>query len=90
ATASQITLGLSDGWVDNSTGSDGDVTVLVRCGKDFLMVNAPQTRSHKSQVGKLCYVEDSVTVAKTDNSSARPVAGKVIGICGDGVWVHFS
>ncbi|WP_420055774.1 hypothetical protein [Escherichia coli] len=35
ATASQITLGVSDGWVDNSTGSDGDVTVLVRSAKIF-------------------------------------------------------
>ncbi len=77
-------------WMLNSTGSDGDVTVLVRCGKDFLMVNSTSDPVTQSQVGKLCYVEDSVTVAKTDNSSARPVAGKVIGICGDGVWVHFS
>ena len=40
ATASQITLGVSDGWVDNSKGSDGDATVLVRCGKAFLMANS--------------------------------------------------
>ncbi|WP_105494264.1 hypothetical protein [Escherichia coli] len=90
ATASQITLGVSDGWADNSTGSDGDVTVLVRCGKAFLMANSTSDPVTQSQVGKLCYVEDSVTVAKTNNSSARPVAGKVIGICGDGVWVNFS
>lgn len=71
ATASQITLGVSDGWADNSTGSDGDVTVLVRCGKDFLMVNSTSDPVTQSQVGKLCYVEDSVTVAKP--TTAAPV-----------------
>ncbi|TQN84364.1 UNVERIFIED_ORG: hypothetical protein FHU00_3945 [Citrobacter freundii] len=90
ATAAQITLGVSDGWVDNSTGSDGDVTVLARRGKAFLMANSTAEPVTQTQVGKDCYVEDSVTVAKTDNGSTRPVAGKVIGIGDGGVWVYFS
>ncbi|NUH52705.1 hypothetical protein HUK76_09855 [Citrobacter portucalensis] len=90
ATAAQITLGVSDGWVDNGTGSDGDVTVLVRRGKAFLMANSTAEPVTQTQVGKECYVEDSVTVAKTDNGSTRPVAGKVIGIGDGGVWVYFS
>lgn len=35
ATASQITLGVSDGWVDNSKGSDGDATAWCVAAKPF-------------------------------------------------------
>lgn len=90
ATAGQITLGVSDGWVNNTTGSDGDTTVLVRRGKAFLMVNSTSDPVTQTQVGKDCYVENSVTVAKTDSSNTRPLAGKVIGIEDSGVWVYFS
>ncbi|MGA3767721.1 hypothetical protein ACPBXC_29070, partial [Escherichia coli] len=54
ATASQITLGVSDGWVDNSTGSDGDATVLVRFGKAFLMANSISDPVTQSQLGQEC------------------------------------
>ncbi|HAX5100557.1 TPA: hypothetical protein JZG64_002502 [Escherichia coli] len=90
ATAGQITLGVSDGWTDNSNGGDGDATVLVRRCKTFLMANSTSDPVTQSQVGKDCYVEDSVTVAGTDNSSTRPGAGKVLSISDDGVWVYFS
>ncbi|MCZ5325700.1 hypothetical protein O5699_25730 [Escherichia coli] len=44
----QITLGVSDGWADNSTGSDGDVTVLVALRQslsDYEHTSDPVTQS---------------------------------------------
>lgn len=43
----------------------------------------------KADIGKPCYVVDNQTVAKTNNSNARPVAGKVFDVDEYGVWVDF-
>lgn len=87
ATAANVTLGISDGWVDNSGGLAGDASVLVRRGKAWFLANSTADPVTQSQVGRDCYVVDSQTVAKTSNANARPVAGKVLGLENDGVWV---
>lgn len=38
-------------------------------------------------IGKGCYVVDDETVAKTDNSGARELAGAIADVDADGVWV---
>lgn len=90
ATAGQITLGISDGWVDNSAGGDGDAIVLTRRGKMFLMANSTTDPVTQEAIGQNCYVENSVTVSKTSDTDARPYAGKVAGLEDGGVWVYFS
>ena len=87
ATAANTTLGICDGWVDNSGGAAGDADVLVRRGKAWFLSNSSADPVTQAQVGKACYVLDSQTVAKTSDTDARPVAGKVLGIEADGVWV---
>lgn len=89
AASTQTVLGVSDGWVDNSTGAKGDAIVLVRRGRAFLLVNSGTDPVTQADVGKNCYVVDSVTVAKTSDTDKRPYAGKVAGIETDGVWVYF-
>lgn len=88
ATADQETLGIADSWVDNSGGADGDVVVLIRRGRMFLMANSSADPVTQAEVGKNCYVVDSVTVAKTSDTDARPFAGKVAGLEADGVWIY--
>lgn len=88
ATAANETLGISDGWVDNTGGSDGDTYVLVSRDKFFLMVNSSTDPVTQADVGRNCYVVDSVTVGKTSDTDARPFAGKVAGLEDDGVWIH--
>jgi hypothetical protein len=44
----------------------------------------------QADVGNICYVVDDHTVAKTDNSGARPAAGKVIDVDSVGVWVEMK
>lgn len=87
ATAAQITLGVSNGWVDNSAGGSGDVDAMVSRGRAWLFVNHSGDAITQANVGKDCYVVDSQTVAKTSNGDARPVAGKVQAVGTDGVWV---
>ncbi|ELC5001927.1 hypothetical protein RJK40_001385 [Salmonella enterica] len=87
ATAANVTLGVCDGWVDNSAGEAGDQDVLVRRGKAWLLANHSTDPVSQASVGRDCYVVDSTTVAKTSGDDARPVAGKVLGVEADGVWV---
>ncbi|MBA5602493.1 hypothetical protein [Pectobacterium aroidearum] len=87
ATAGQITLGVSDGWVDNSVGANGSADALVARGRAWQFVNHAADAVTQADVGKDCYVVDSQTVAKTSNTNARPVAGKVHAVGSDGVWV---
>lgn len=42
-----------------------------------------------AEYGKQVYIVDDQTVAKTDGSSARSVAGICRGVDSDGVWVEF-
>lgn len=87
ATAALTTLGVADSYVDNSTGIAGDVDVLVRRGKSWCFANFSGDAVTQARVGKDCYVADSQTVAATSNADARPVAGKVMAVDSDGVWV---
>lgn len=88
ANAASLTLGISDGWVDNTSGHDGDAYVLVSRDRFFLMVNSSTDPVTQAALGRDCYVVDSVTVAKTSDAGARPLAGKVTGLEGNGVWIH--
>ncbi|HFP7877141.1 TPA: hypothetical protein ACPZFO_002183 [Yersinia enterocolitica] len=87
AVATQVTLGVSDGYVDNLAGANGDADALVRRGKAWCFANFAGDAVTQSDIGKDCYVADSQTVAKSDGEDARPVAGKVIIVDSDGVWV---
>ena len=61
--------------------------MLVRRGKAWFLANSTADPVTLAQTGKDCYVVDSQTVAKTSDTNARPVAGKVLGLENDGVWV---
>lgn len=41
-----------------------------------------------ADVGSDVYAADDQTVAKTSNSNARPIAGRVMDVDSDGVWVR--
>lgn len=87
AVATQVTLGVSDGYADNSVGTAGDAVALVRRGKSWFFANLGGDAVTQADIGKECFVADSQTVAKTSNSDVRPVAGKVLGVESAGVWV---
>lgn len=71
-------IGMSQEYVDNTNGSNGDCQVKVKRGV-FVWNNDSGENSVKStDIFKECYIKDSKTV--TMDSEGSSVAGKVIGI----------
>jgi len=86
--AANITaLGRAEEPVDNSAGADGDARVRVRRGKAFLFANDGADPVTQAGLGKACYIVDDQTVAATDGAATLSVAGTVLGVEADGVWV---
>jgi hypothetical protein len=42
-----------------------------------------------ADVGKVCYIVDDQTVAKTDGGGTRSVAGRIRDVDAQGVWIEF-
>ena len=87
ATATNLkALGRAEEQVDNSGGADGAVTVNVRKGI-FRFENHPSDQVTAADIGNNCYMVDDQTVAKTDGTGTRSVAGRVFDVDSEGVWV---
>lgn len=81
-------LGRAEQSVNNNPGANGAKSVLVARKKAFKWVNYASDLIVQADLGKTCYIVDDQTVAKTNGTSTRSVAGKVIQIDADGVWVE--
>ncbi|MDP2548489.1 hypothetical protein [Oceanobacter sp. 4_MG-2023] len=88
-TATTLTyLGRFEEYVDNSSGSAGDVSVVIRRGKAFKWKNSATDAVTQASLGQACYIVDDETVAKTNGTTTRSAAGIVVAIESDGVWVE--
>ena len=83
-------LGRAEQHVDNSAGADGDMSVRVGRGIYRFANSAAADEITLSDVGADCYIVDDQTVAATDGTGTRSVAGKVHDVDAQGVWVKFS
>jgi len=88
ATTGLTYLGRFEENVDNHLGDDAAITINIRRKQAFLWANSSADVVTQSALGKFCYIEDGETVSLTDGSSSRSVAGIVIGLDADGVWVE--
>jgi hypothetical protein len=87
STATTLTaVGRAEEQVDNSAGADGALSITVRRGI-FRFANHVDAVT-RTEIGKSCYIVDDQTVAKTDGTGTRSVAGKVIDLDSSGVWVE--
>ena len=82
--------GRAEEYVDNSAGAIGDKTVRVRKGVFRFANSASGDAITKAEIGDDCYIVDDQTVAKTDGTSTRSKAGKIVDVDAQGVWVKFS
>lgn len=80
--------GIAQEDVDNSAGSAGDLRVLVKPGV-FKMNNSGTHALTEAHVGLKCFVEDDNTVS-SDKGTNSIIAGTVLQVESDGVWVDFS
>ncbi|HEY8898875.1 MAG TPA: hypothetical protein VIM61_00470 [Chthoniobacterales bacterium] len=83
-TAGLRVAGRCEADVDNSSGSAGDVSADVKKGI-FKYANSATNAVDADDIGKDCFVEDFQTVAET--STHKVVAGRVVAVASDGVWV---
>ena len=82
-------MGVAIEPANNTAGAAGDVRVKVRKGV-WLMANSASTdQITLADIEADCFIVDDQTVAKTSNSAARSVAGKVHDVDASGVWVRF-
>lgn len=81
-------FGRAEEQVDNSDGAAGDQSVLVRRLKAFKWLNHGADPVVQADLGANCYIVDDQTVAKTSGGDTRSVAGKVIQVDSDGIWVE--
>jgi hypothetical protein len=85
-----IAVGRSRETVDNSSGSNGDLKGEYEPGIFKWANSAAGDAIAQADVGKVCYIVDDQTVAKTDGTGSRSAAGLIAGIDSDGVWVQMG
>lgn len=91
ATATTLkALGRAEEQVDNTGGADGAKTVKIRKGVFRFANSGGGDAIADADIGNDCYIVDDQTVAKTDGTSTRSVAGKVFDVDAQGVWVKFD
>lgn len=89
AVATTLTyLGRAEEQADNSAGAAGAISVLVRRKKAFKFKNHAADLVVQADLGKVCYIVDDETVAKTNGAATRSAAGTVVAVEADGVWVE--
>jgi hypothetical protein len=81
------TVGVAQEQVDNA-GADGDKTIKVRRGCFRFANSSAGDAIARADIGADCYVVDDQTVAKTNGTSTRSVAGKIRDVDSGGVWVE--
>jgi hypothetical protein len=84
----QKCVGRADEIADNSAGLASAINVPVSRGC-FRFGNSASTDAIAlKDVGASCYIVDDQTVAKTDGTGARSIAGVIRDVDADGVWVE--
>jgi hypothetical protein len=86
--AGLIAAGRAQQAADNSAGADGDLQVEVRRGVALWENSAGADEITQADVGSDCYIVDDQTVAKTDGTGTRSVAGRIMAVDTEGVWVE--
>lgn len=88
ATATTLkALGAFRETVDNGSGSAGDVSAEIEKGIFRFGNSASTDLIAAADIGNDAYIVDDQTVAKTNGTSTRSVAGKIFDVDTLGVWI---
>lgn len=80
--------GRAEEAVDNSAGANGALSVKTKKGVFVFANSAGGDEITIADVENTCYIVDDQTVAKTDGSSTRSVAGKIVSVDASGIAVE--
>lgn len=83
-------MGRAEHSADNTDGGAGDISIDIRKGVFRFGNSASADAIMRADIGNSCYIVDDQTVAKTDGTGTRSVAGAVFDVDTDGVWVKFE
>lgn len=81
-------LGRVEAFADNTGGAAGAITVKIRRGTFRWGNSASGDAITAADIGADCYIVDDQTVAKTSGGDTRSVAGKIMDVDANGVWVR--
>lgn len=81
-------LGRVEAYADNSAGAAGAITVKIRMGCFRWNNSAAGDAITTADIGANAYIVDDQTVAKTDGTATRSVAGTIVDVDAQGVWVR--
>ena len=85
-----IGIGRSNENVVNA-GADGALSALIDAYGCYRFGNSAAGDAITiADIGKLAYIVDDQTVARTSNNGARCVAGRIADVDSSGVWIDFS
>lgn len=90
AATGQICVGRAEEQIDNTGGANGANTIAVMSGVYKFANSAAGDAITIAEIGDNCYIVDDQTVAKTDGTGARSVAGRIVGVDADGIWVRMG
>ena len=91
STATTLTAhGRAESRVDNNGGANGAKTIVVARKRAFKFANLASDLVSQAGLGKDCFIADDQTVAKTNGGTTRSIAGQVLGVEADGVWVYIG
>lgn len=82
-----VAIGRAEEYVDNSAGAAGDLTVNGRKGVFHFANDGTIARV---DIGGSAYIVDDQTVADNDGAATRSVAGEIVDVDADGVWVKIG
>ncbi|MGQ0622761.1 MAG: hypothetical protein ACT4QA_23130 [Panacagrimonas sp.] len=82
--------GVAVASVDNTLGANGALSVDTEPGLFRFKNSASGDLIARADIRTDCYIVDDETVAKTSGGSTRSIAGKVIDVEADGVWVQIG
>jgi len=77
-------VGRAESTVDNSSGTNGQLTISVAVG---IFRWANEANVSDANIGDVCYVVDNQTVSVTNSGSQSIIAGIVTDVDVNGVWV---
>lgn len=83
-----VALGRAENDVDNTGGAASAKSVTVRRGTFKWANSSAGDLIAQTELGKTVYIVDDQTVAKTDGTGTRSIAGKCLGVDSSGVWVE--
>lgn len=86
----QTCIGAFIATYDNSAGIAGAIKAKAKIGIYKFKNSAAADAIAEANRGADCFVVDNQTVALTDGNATRPVAGTIVQVDSDGVWVSMG